>query len=458
MAGRYRMAAVGRTRHVLPLCLLVVCTPFSSGPLQAQLSLSDAVRLSVQNSPRVKAAKDDLARATAALREAKDYYIPNLGIGGGAGRTYGITLTVPTIFTVNSQSLVYGPAQRDYIRGAKSALLSSQYALQDVRGQIEEDAAATCISLRAAQSRMAALAQQAAFAEQLVTITKQRMKVGLDSELEGKKSLRALLQIQLQQPMAAADVAAFEQHLSSLTGLPQASEDCDPGTTPIEKTFQQALRAPGVPSFATLAAQANARAKADQSHGDSRFRFLPQILMASQYGRISPINDVSEYYNLRGHYNVAEFGLVIQLPLFDKVRSDKARESAADAQHAAHDAELLKSQQEENRIRSRDSLDQLAKKLELAELNRDIAADELATTLKEVGTASAEQTGGRQLTPKEEMYARIDERQRYLESIDARLQLQLAELSVLRQNGDLESWLSRLTGPAPPSGASAPMH
>ena len=74
----------------------------------------------------------------AAVSEAKDYYVPNLSLGGGLGRSYGITLTVPTIFTVNSQSLVYSPMQRDYIRGAKSAVESSKYALQDVRQQVEE--------------------------------------------------------------------------------------------------------------------------------------------------------------------------------------------------------------------------------------------------------------------------------------------------------------------------------
>jgi hypothetical protein len=45
------------------------------------------------------------------------------------------------------------------------------------------------------------------------------------------------------------------------------------------------------------------------------------------------------------------------------------------------------------------------------------------------------------MTPKDKMNTRILERQRYLEMLDATLQLLEAQIYLLRQTGQLESWI-----------------
>jgi len=49
-----------------------------------------------------------------------------------------------------------------------------------------------------------------------------------------------------------------------------------------------------------------------------------------------------------------------------------------------------------------------------------------------------------QLTPKAEQLARIDERQKYEDSLDASLDLAKARLSLLRALGHIEDWLNEL--------------
>ena len=44
----------------------------------------------------------DLRKAQRNLAIARDIFIPSVVTGGGIGWSYGITLTVPTIFTVNA--------------------------------------------------------------------------------------------------------------------------------------------------------------------------------------------------------------------------------------------------------------------------------------------------------------------------------------------------------------------
>jgi hypothetical protein len=194
-------------------------------------------------------------------------------------------------------------------------------------------------------------------------------------------------------------------------------------------------------------AQTDAEAKARTAHADARFYFLPQLLMQSQYGRISPLNDVSEYYNLRGHYNVALFGVSFQLPIFNKVRSAKARESAADALRARHQAELIQSEEGEETIRLQGTISELEKQVKLAELDYEIASRQLTVTKKEVSTASEEAAGGRQMTPEDEASSKVEKRQRMLELLDARLKLHSARVTAMRKAGRLDGWIQQLPVP-----------
>jgi outer membrane protein len=422
-------------------------------PLYAQISFRSAIEAALQHSPRVKMAQDDVNRAAAAVSETRDVYIPSLGLGGGLGRSYGITLTVPTIFTVNAQSLVYSPAQRSYIRSAKQNLIAAKLTFEDVREQVEEDAAVTYISLEQAHERKTVLVEEARMASQLVDVTQQRAGVGLDSDLEVKRAKRVSLQLRLQLPHTESDMSALLEHLSALTGIEKELLETEAETIPKPAQFQSILQtAPSTTDTPiTLSSEANAKAKAQQAGGDRRFAFRPQIEMQAQYGRISPINNVSDYYNLNGRYNTMQFGVAIQFPLFDKVHAAKARETASDAMHAKHEAEFVRDQQNEARLRLRSSLAELSTRLELTELDRDIARDQLKAMLLEVQTRSADVTGGRQMNPKDEVFARLDERQKYIDWLDADLDLHRTEITVMRQDGKLDDWLKQLT-----SGTTAP--
>jgi hypothetical protein len=194
-----------------------------------------------------------------------------------------------------------------------------------------------------------------------------------------------------------------------------------------------------------LSAEADARSKRQQAIGDSRYTWRPQIAFEAEYGRISPINNVSTYYNLNGNYNTAFAGVSIQVPFFDRTHKAKAGESLADAEHADHTVELLRSQETETRTKLRHSIAELAAKAELAELDQGIAQDQLNATLVQLTSGSGRDSAP-PMTPKDEMNARIQERQHYLEMLDATFQLRQAQISLLRQTGQLQSWIQSVAG------------
>jgi len=435
-----------KSRAVLPRYILTLSLfSISVTSAYSQISFLTAISLSVQNSPRVKMAQDDVNRALAALSDTKAQFIPTFGATGGIGRSYGISLNVPTIFTLNTQSLIYNSSQRDYIHSARDGLQASRMALADVRSQVEEDTANTYLSLEDAELRHSAIVEEHGFASKLFAIVQDRLKAGLESELDLKLARRTELQAQLQELSVEDEVSSLREHLAQLIGLPSRGLSIVSDSIPSDSAFSSAgeSRAALPDNPNVLSSEANAKARLEQSRGDARYAMRPQFLFQAQYGRVSPINNVTDYYNLNGRYNTFQAGVVILFPFLDRSRSAKARETLADAMHAQHEAESLREQQAENRLGLQHSVLELSTKAALAEVERGIAQDQLTEMLAKAEARNGT-SGGRPMTTKDEQTARLEERQKFVDLLNATDQLHKAQISLLRQTGELESWLASL--------------
>jgi outer membrane protein TolC len=429
-------------------CFFAVCALAATivpDHAQAQVSFSFALSQAIQDSPKVQAAQDDLRKAQAGLAVMKDIYIPSVVIGGGLGTASGITLSVPTIFTVSSQSLVYSPQQRWYIRSARLDLKAANYALADARDQVAQDAAETYLTICHDQAAEEAISQQSEYRLELVSIIEDRVNAHLDNELDLKKARRDALQARLQVMQIQDFLNMQHAHLSELTGIPAAKLVGLPSSVPDlpempEEPGNAIAEGPGL-----LAAETNQQSREIHAHGDAQYTWKPIINFGAQYGRVSPIENVSEFYNLHGNYNTASIGVQIQFPLFDRVRSAAAKASAADAAHGAIDLQTQKLEQAGEQARLQRSAAELSVKAQLADLDYGIAQDELQSVL----IAAKGSTGPAPVTPKEEQNARIQERQAYLEMLDARLSASRAEIDYLRQAGKLEDWLQSLNPDVP---------
>ena len=438
--------------HRCVFLLFLFVTAAASMPLRAQLSFPDAIRLSVQNSPKLKAAENDSYKARQNHAAMKDMFIPSVVAGGGVGTAYGITLNVPTIFTINAQSLIYNGQQHSYIQSASMDLKAAGLALEEARYEVEEDAVITYLSLHYTQNTEAALTDEFSYAVKLVSVIQDRVNGKLDSEFDLKKARRAALEIRLHQMQAEDNIESLREHLAGMTMLPtnelsivpqsipdmpEAAVAIDMNQASLESRPESWPESPGIRS-----AEAHLRAKTQQARGDAQYAWRPQMSFGAQYGRISPIESVSKFYNLNGNYNTASIGVQIQLPLLDEVRKASARQSAADAARAALDLDSFRKGEAEGRRKLQRSAAELEVKAKLAELNYGIAQDELQSILIRLHAAD----GSLPVTPKEEQNAHIEERQKYLELIDAKGEVMKAEVSYLRQSGQLESWLQSSTG------------
>lgn len=409
-------------------------------PATAQISFTTAVDLALKNSPRVMAAEAEVAKAQAALEGAKDVYIPTLVGGSGLGYSYGFPVGQPSVFNVTSQSLLFNYSQQDYIRAARASLNAATLALRDARQAVAEDAAITYLALDRDQQRQAALADQNSYAARLVTIVQHRLDAGQDTPIELTTAQLTAAQIRLARLRAEDDAEADREHLARLTGLPTtglsvvSSSIPQFAPPPAESSSLGPMNSPAVES-----AYAVAKAKQQIAFGDARYLWRPQIYFAAQYARYAKFNNYDLYY-LRFQHNNAGIGVEITLPIFDAVHKAKARESAADAARAQHEANSARDQFLEGRLKVHRATAELAARAEVAGLDQQLAKQQLDVMLVQLNAGGGTPSGA-QMTPKDEQNSRIAEREKFLAYLDAGFQMKQAQINLMRQTGELETWL-----------------
>lgn len=420
---------------------LSVFALLSSLSATAQVSLYTVVDLALRNSTSVRMAQADLMRAAAGLTETKDAYIPNLVLGSSLGYSYGFPLGEPSVFNVTSQSILFTFSQPDYVRSARAAVRAAEFSLKDSREQVVLDASLDYIQLNKAQTSLAALDQEKEYVDKLVSIEEDRVLAGVESRMELTRAKLTAAQIDLKRIHLENDAELIRQQLAHLTGLPPASFVTNADSIPAapqllsgsENNLQMAIQNAGV-----QAAQANAKSKMYVAFGDSRQIFRPQLAVAGDYSLFSKFNNYDEYFQ---HFQYNNFGIGIQIkvPLFDAATKAKERMSAADAAHAAAQADQTRDTAGEQIFQLQKSLTELAAQQRVVQLQAELAQDQLdaiATQLADGGGSP----NAAPLTPKDEQQARIQERQRYEEVLDANYSVLRAELSLLRSTGSIENW------------------
>lgn len=426
---------------------------------EAQISLATAVNMALTSDTRVKLAEADLAKAKAVLSQTRDAFVPAVAANGGVGRSNGAPLSPPVVFSMAAQSLVYSASQADYIHAARAGIESAQLALDAARSDLAEDVALTYVTLDNALERRSVQAEALAFAGRLVHVTQERFDAGVDQHLELTKARHTEAQIHLQQLLVDDEIATQTEHLARLTGLPA------PGLATLHDTIP-VMQPPTPAPFlevsdpahltGTSAAFSAARAKQLTARGDTRYLLRPQVAFAANYARISTaFTNYEQYYPRFGannnSFNSLSIGVQLTLPILDMVHRAKAREAAADAAHSLYEARLQQVLFLEGRSKLHRSAAALAARHDLARLEHDLAQDQLDIVTARL-QAGAGVLGGEQSNPKDDANARLGERQRALDMLNATLQLAQTEVMLMRQDGSLANWLAAsLPVPASPA-------
>ncbi len=429
------------------LAALATLATAAAQPAQAQISFYTAVDLALRNSHEVKMALADVDRATAGVAQAKDAYIPMMQIGSGLGYSYGFPVGQPTVVNASANSLALSFSQPAMIRSARASLAASQASLRDTREKVVAEAALSYIELDSDKQQLQALDQQHSFGERLVEIQRERNTAGLSSAMDVTQADLLNAQLDLRRLHLEDHMGLLRLRIANLTGLAEDSIASEPSSIPAPPAdpAAESFNAKLSSSPAVASSEADARSKQFIAYGDSKKMWRPEIGFGIQYSRFAKFNNYEEYY-LRFQHNNFDVGINLTLPIFDEMARDRARGSAADAVHAREQAALMRLQLGEQTRALSSSLAELRVQQKIARLQSDYAQENLDAVLTRLQNGSGDPNAS-PLTPLDEQKARIEERRRYVEKLEADFQLMQAEIQLQRSFGTLEEWAMQATHP-----------
>ncbi|MDQ1452593.1 MAG: hypothetical protein QOK38_2459 [Acidobacteriaceae bacterium] len=417
-------------------------------PAKAQISFYTAVDLALRNSHDVKMAAADVDRAAAGVSQARDAYVPTMAIGSSLGYSYGFPVGQPTVANASANSLLVSFSQPAMIRSARASLAAAQASLRDTREKVVADAALIYIELDTDKRELEALDQQHSFGERLVEIERERNATGLSSAMDVTQAELTNAQLELRRLHIQDHMRLLQLRLANLTGLtensmaPESSSIPTAAVAPTADTLNATL---STHSAAIAASEADVKSKQEMALGDSRKEWRPQVAFGIQYSRYAKFNNYAEYY-LRFQHNNFDVGVDVKLPIFDAEARDRARGSAADAVHAREQANLFRLQLSEQTRELSGSLGELRAQQKIARLQSDYAQENLDAVMTQLQSGSGN-PNATPLTPRDEQKARIEERRRYVDKLDADFQLIQAEIQLQRSLGSVEEWAMQAPHP-----------
>jgi outer membrane protein TolC len=420
----------------------------AASPAKAQMSFYTAVDLALRNSHEVKMAAADVDRAAAGVSQARDAYVPTMAIGSSVGYSYGFPVGQPTLANATANSLVLSFSQPAMIRSARASLAATRAALRNTREKVVADTALNYIELDTDKRELEALDQQHSFGERLVEIERERNASGLSSAMDVTQAELTNAQLELRRLHIQDHMSLLRLRLANLTGLTEDAIAPEPAsipsspTAPTTETLNATL---STHSPAIASSEADAQSKQFIAVGDKGKIWRPEIAFGIQYSRYAKFNNYAEYY-LRFQHNNFDVGINLVLPIFDAQARDRARGSAADAVHAREQANIFRLQLAEQTRELSSSLVELRTQQKIARLQSDYAQENVDAVITQLqnGTGNPNATP---LTPRDEEKARIEERRRYVDKLDADFQLMQAEIQLQRSLGTVEEWALQAVHP-----------
>ncbi len=427
---------------------VLVALAAAAATAQAQVSLRTVVELAQSYSPNVKLAQADVQKAESELLQSRDAFVPSLTFGSGlpAFPEVGFTGSLPTIWDANIQSMVFSLPQIRYIQAAKMGVKAARLGLKDAKEQVALDASTAYIEFDTVNQELVAAHQQESDAARMIDIEQQRVDGGVDPKSDLLQAQLDAAVVKLHRLHLETRAASLNKQLSALTGLPVGSIIPSHASIPEIPTVtadEPAKRTPGLES-AEMLAQSRERA---QKGDEERTRLLPEVGFGAIYNRNTTLlNNIRNYFASPLPADNFSTGFSIRVPIFNFEDRDKAKESSAEALRARVEAEQAQQQNDIQIAELSSSLRELDALAEIATLKQEIAANQLETVSSQLALGNGASGAGAQpqLSPEAEQQARIDERQKFIDALDAGFDLSKARLNLIRALGHMQDWLNEL--------------
>jgi outer membrane protein TolC len=418
--------------------LLLLALVFPVSLLAEPVTLRHVVELALQHATGVGVSAADEQHASASYHELRNSYIPQLNAGAGLGWSDGFPLSLegaaPSLFNVTAQSALINPALKDFIRAAQSEIAVSNLKTKDQRNQVIQDAVLSYAELAKWESRLTSLRDTQAVAEKMQAAVAERVKAGVDSEMDGTRARLSVARVRLRVAEASGAADVLREHLSKLTGLPIASFQIEPDSVPTLPAPMQDEDFSGKITEANPTVQAavqHARAQYLKVAGERR-ALWPSMDFAAQYANLASFNNYEQYYAHHFQPNNATVGVAIHLPFLNYAQHARVQEAESEALKAQKQAEAARNQASEETLRLQRSVTQMQAARDVAELEYQIAQKNVEAVQTRMNSSTAN------LHDLDTAQAQASER--FITLQDVTFELERSQVALLRATGGLEGW------------------
>lgn len=428
-----------RLRRVFPvlLCSLLFGVVLISAARAEEVTFRRAVELALKNSTTMAIADADQRRAQQGYLETRNQFLPQMVLGSGLGYSHGFPLSLenaaPSILNLNTRQFLINAAQREFMKAAKSELAAMNKLGEDRRAQVILETSMVYAELDKVLDSLKTLKQQEASAQRVEAVSRERLQAGVDPELEVTRARLGAARVRMAVEKAQGDAELLRTRLAQLTGLQADS---------IETVSESIPRLPGIEDRQALLAKAlehspaikiaaeQAAAQAARAKGERKAMY-PSVDFASQYALLARYNNYDRFFASFERHN-ATIGVVIRFPFLDFAQKARAEAAQAESTKAGKEAEAVKHKVATDSLKLQQAVRQLAAAKEVARLEYQIAsADVQAVQARlEAGAANV----------RDQENARLLEQIRYAALLDATLELDKAQMLLLRATGELEKW------------------
>lgn len=399
------------------------------------LTLRQTIELAVQQNPDVALVRLDEQKARAAIRSARDPFMPRVTAGSGLAYTTGFPMSIegsaPSVVQAVAQQFIFNRPQSLEVARAKENARGAAIAVVSKRDDVVYRVAALYLD-----------AERAARVGALVRSAIERQQAVLDSIRAQVDEGRALPVAQKQAELALArdsqaaesvddEQTAAETDLALALGFP--AEDRvravaqDRPAPPLPASEQQAAEAALAANSELRRLESQIAAKQLELRGTSAAR-LPRVDLVAQYAMLAKFNNYTEYFS---HFqrNNGEIGVSFQIPIFVPGVGSATAQGQADLSRLK--IELSNAR---NRIVS-DLADSL-RAAKRAQTAADVARLDLEVAREQLSVNLAQFQEGRQ-TMRQVDEARLAENDKWIAFYGVQYALEKARWNVLRLNGGL---------------------
>jgi outer membrane protein TolC len=407
--------------------------------LAQTITLRQAVELALQHASGIGITTAEEKHANASYRELRNSYIPQLNVGAGIGYSDGFPLTLeggaPSLVNVTAQSALFNLALSDFIRAAQDEVKVDTFNTKDQRNKVIQDTVLSYAELAKWERRLSSLHEAQGEEEKMETAVEERVKAGVDSEMDWSKARLSVARVKLRLAEANGAADVLREHLAKITGVPRASFEIDPDSMPALPAAKQEEDLAEKTADANPAVQAaveQERAQYLRVRGEKR-SLWPSMDLATQYANLTTINNYQKFYRPGSFQpNNVTVGAAVRFPFFNLAQHARIQEAEADAQKAKKQAEATRNSISEETLRLQRSVVQMQDARDVAELEYEIAQQnaEAVKTRMESSTANLHDLDN----------AETQVNERFITLQDVTFELERSQVELMRSDGELENW------------------